>query len=319
MSWRTSSSRFVMSRSSSVSWAGRAGGARRASTPPAGARRAVSPLAARRMASAISSVEQSLTQVAAGAGADGVGHDLGVGVHREHHDADRRGGAAWIRFVASTPSRFGIVTSIRTTSGSSSSTSVDGLLAVGGLADDVEALLGQRPAQPLTQQPMVVGEQQPDAPSAREPRSAAAAPVGRCGAGSQRTRVPCARGRTRRRGWRRCSPPARACRAGRRSRAGRPARPGSRAPSSATSSSAPPAVAAPRDRERAWASAWRSTLTIASWAMRNSSRSWGSGSRARSSVRSVIVEPGALPDAADEQLEGGAGSPGSSLTSVRRS
>ena len=39
----------------------------------------------------------------------------------------------------------------------------DRLLAVGGLADDVEALLDHRAAQALAQHPVVVGQHQPDA------------------------------------------------------------------------------------------------------------------------------------------------------------
>ena len=67
-----------------------------------------------------------------------------------------------MRPAASTPPTFGMVTSSRTTSGLQLAGQLDGLLAVGGLADDVEALVGQRASQALPQQPVVVGQQHPD-------------------------------------------------------------------------------------------------------------------------------------------------------------
>ena len=64
--------------------------------------------------------------------------------------------------AASTPSISGIVTSISTTSGWSSTARATASMAVGRLADHVEALVEHRSLERVPEHPVVVGEQQAD-------------------------------------------------------------------------------------------------------------------------------------------------------------
>ena len=154
-----------------------------------------------------------------------------------------------MRRVASTPSISGIVTSMRTTSGWSSSARRTASSPSRGLADDVEALLGHRAAEAFAQHPVVVGQHQPDRPSGRLVRDQSRGALPLSGSSQTRTAVPATGVRVEVEAWRRCSRPARACRGCRRSRAGRPRPSGKPTPSSTTSSRRRNAVAPPRDRE----------------------------------------------------------------------
>ena len=64
--------------------------------------------------------------------------------------------------VASTPSHLGHGDVHEDDVGPQLLGQADGLVAVAGLAHDVEALVGHRPAQALAQHPVVVGQHQPD-------------------------------------------------------------------------------------------------------------------------------------------------------------
>ena len=88
---------------------------------------------------------------------------------------EARSGRAAMRRVASMPSTRGMRMSISSTSGAHLSASQHGLLAVGGLADHLEVVLGvEQRGEPGPDQFLVVGQRDPDhrSPSSCEsPRS----------------------------------------------------------------------------------------------------------------------------------------------------
>ena len=100
-----------------------------------------------------------LDQVADGAGLEGPGHHVAVGVHGEHHHGACRASAPWIRRVASTPSRTGMVTSISTTSGRSSWARRKASWPSAASPTTSKPCVLQGAAQALAQHPVVVGEQ----------------------------------------------------------------------------------------------------------------------------------------------------------------
>ena len=77
------------------------------------------------------------------------------------------------RRVASIPSSSGMRMSISTTSGFSAPDLLDGVEAVGGLADDLEVVLGvEDHAEAGAHERLVVGDQQPDAHATLNSRAA---------------------------------------------------------------------------------------------------------------------------------------------------
>ena len=129
-----------------------------------------------------------LHQVARRAGPDGVGEHLLVGVHREHDAPGSSVPVARIEPGGLHAVHLGHRHVHQDDVGLELGGQAHGLLAVVGLADDVEALVGQRAAQALAQHAVVVGQQHSD-------RHAASTSGRRCLDGSacravQRTRVP---------------------------------------------------------------------------------------------------------------------------------
>ena len=131
-------------------------------------------------------------------------------------------GVAAMRRVASRPSSFGIWMSISTTSGCSRRVDRDRLLAVAGLADDLDVVLGlEDQPEAGSHQRLVVGEDDAGRHVAR-----------RRSAGRSRARRSRLRACARRAGGRRGGRPARACRSARGRRHAAPVRHPRRRPSS---------------------------------------------------------------------------------------